>query len=176
MTFLYVLIFFIALCACAGLTLLGLPGNWGIVLATLLFAILAPAATGLTIDAPTLLGMLSLALLGELLEFFLGAAGLAQGASRRGALFALLGSVFGSFFGAAIMSIFPIIGTIIGLLLGGATGAMLGAFLGEKSAGKDTEESIRLGKIAFWGRLFGSLSKIFIAGLLVAIAMVAAIL
>jgi hypothetical protein len=53
---------------------------------------------------------------------------------------------------------------------------MLGAFIGEKSAGKGTEESIRLGKIAFWGRLFGSLTKIFIAGILVAIALVAAIL
>jgi hypothetical protein len=176
MTFLYVLIFFLTVCVCAALTLIGLPGNWGIVLVTLLFATLAPTATGLTISTPVLLGMLALALLGEILEFFLGAAGLAQGASRRGALFALLGSVFGSFFGAAVMSIFPIVGTILGLLLGGAAGAMLGAFIGEKSAGKGTEESIRLGKIAFWGRLFGSLTKIFIAGILVAIALVAAIL
>jgi uncharacterized protein YqgC (DUF456 family) len=110
------------------------------------------------------------------LEFFLSAAGLAGGASRRGAILALLGSVLGSFVGAVVLSIFPIIGTVIGLILGGATGAMIGAVIGEKSSGKDTAESIRLGKIAFWGRLFGSLTKIFIAGLLVAIAVVAAIL
>jgi hypothetical protein len=176
MTFLYILILFLVVCACAALTLLGLPGNWGIVLVTLLFSMLVPPATGLVIGAPVLIGMVTLALLGELLEFFLSAAGLARGASRRGAILALLGSVLGSFVGAVVLSIFPIIGTVIGLILGGATGAMIGAVIGEKSSGKDTAESIRLGKIAFWGRLFGSLTKIFIAGLLVAIAVVAAIL
>lgn len=175
MTFLYVLILFLVICGCGALTLLGLPGNWGILIVTLLFAILIPPTSGLAIGAPVLLGMLALAVLGELLEFFLSAAGLARGASRRGALFALFGSVMGSFIGAAILSLFPIIGTIIGLLLGGAAGAMIGAVIGEKSAGKNTEESLRLGKIAFWGRLFGSLTKIFIAGILIAIAMVAAI-
>lgn len=176
MTFLYVLILFLIICACAALTLLGLPGNWGILLVTLLFAILVPPASGLGIGAPVLVGMLALAVLGELLEFLLTTAGLARGASRRGAFYALIGSILGSFIGAAIFSILPIIGTIIGLLLGGATGAMIGAVIGEKSVGKDTEESLRLGKIAFWGRLFGSLTKILIAGILVAVAMVAAIL
>jgi uncharacterized protein len=175
MTFLYVLLLFLVICACAVLTLLGLPGNWAIIVVTLLFATLVPPEAGLAIGIPVFIGMLALALLGELLEFFLSAAGLARGASKRGAMLALVGSVFGSFIGAVMFSVVPIIGTIVGLLLGGALGAMTGAVIGEKSLGKDTQESLRLGKIAFWGRLFGSLIKIFIAGLLVAIAMVAAI-
>jgi hypothetical protein len=76
---------------------------------------------------------------------------------------------------AGLFSVVPVLGTAVGLVLGAALGAMGGAILGEKSAGKNTDESLRLGKIAFWGRLLGSVSKIVIAGLLVALATLAAI-
>lgn len=135
-----------------------------------------PPSAGFIIGAPVIIGMLALVLLGEILEFVLTAAGLAKGASRRGALLALIGSVLGSFAGAVTLSIIPVLGTVLGLILGGAFGAMVGAVIGEKSLGRDTADSLRLGKIAFWGRLFGSLSKIAIAGLLVAVAVIAAIL
>lgn len=120
--------------------------------------------------------MLILAILGEVLEFFLGAASLAKGGSKRGAFFALVGSIVGSIGGAAILSIIPVLGTMVGLVLGAALGAMGGAILGERSLGKDAEESVRLGKVAFWGRLLGSVGKIMIAGALVAIATVAALI
>lgn len=116
-----------------------------------------------------------LATLGEVLEFFLGAASLAKGGSKRGAFWALIGSILGSLLGAAVLSVVPVLGTAVGLVLGAAFGAMGGAVLGEKSLGKTQEESLRLGKVAFWGRLLGSVSKIIIAGLLVTIATVAAI-
>lgn len=173
---LFTLLFFLLLCGSAFLTLLGLPGNWAILILTLLFTILMPPSAGFIIGAPVIIGMLALVLLGEILEFVLTAAGLAKGASRRGALLALIGSVLGSFVGAVMLSIIPVLGTVLGLILGGAFGALTGAVIGEKSLGRDMAESIRLGKIAFWGRLFGSLSKIVIAGLLVAIAVIAAIL
>jgi len=68
-----------------------------------------------------------------------------------------------------------VLGTAVGLVLGAALGAMAGAVLAERSLGKNREESFRLGKIAFWGRLLGSVSKIVIAGLLVTVATFAAI-
>lgn len=176
MTVAFILLLFLLLAGCAALTLFGLPGNWAILIVTLLFTVLVPPTSGIVIGAPVLVFMLLLAILGEVFEFVLSAAGLAKGASPRGAFLALVGSIIGSFFGAGVFSLLPIIGTAIGLILGGALGALLGAFIGEKSLGKDNEESLRLGKIAFWGRLFGSVTKILIAGVLLVIAVTAAII
>lgn len=176
MTIAYIILLFLILAGCAALTVLGLPGNWAILLVTLLFTVLVPPTAGIVIGVPVLIGMLVLAILGEIFEFVLGAAGLAKGASPRGAFLALIGSIIGSFLGAGVLSLVPIIGTVIGLVLGGALGALIGAFIGEKSLGKDNDESLRLGKIAFWGRLFGSVTKILIAGVLVVMAVTAAII
>lgn len=176
MTVAYIILLFLLLAGCAGLTILGLPGNWAILIVTLLFTMFVPPAAGIIIGAPILIGMLILAIIGEVLEFALAAAGLSKGASPRGAFLALVGSIIGSFFGAGILSFLPIIGTVIGLIFGGALGAMIGAVIGERSLGKDNDESLRLGKIAFWGRLFGSVTKILIAGIMMVMAVVAAII
>lgn len=175
MSFLYVLLLFVLLSGSAVFTLMALPGNWLILFVTFLFSMHFPITSSLHIGWGVLITMGVLATLGEVLEFFLGAASLAKGGSKKGALWALVGSILGSFLGAALLSIIPILGTVIGLVLGAALGAMGGAFLGERSLGKDSDESMRLGKVAFWGRLLGSVSKIVIAGLLVSIATVAAI-
>lgn len=175
MSFLYILLLFALLSGSAVFTLMALPGNWLILVITFLFSMHFPVASSLHIGWGVLITMGVLATLGEVLEFFLGAASLAKGGTKKGAFWALVGSILGSFLGAALLSIIPILGTVIGLVLGAALGAMGGAFLGERSAGKDQAESYRLGKVAFWGRLLGSVSKIVIAGLLVSIATVSAI-
>lgn len=175
MTALYVILLFVLLSGSAVFTLMALPGNWLILVIAFLFSIHFPVSSSLHIGWGVLITMGILATLGEVLEFFLGAASLAKGGSKRGAFWALVGSIVGSFVGAALLSILPVLGTAVGLLLGAAFGAMGGAVLGEKSLGKNTEESMRLGKVAFWGRLLGSVSKIVIAGLLVTLATVAAI-
>ena len=175
MTVFYILILFILLSGSAFLTLMALPGNWLILIITFMFSWYFPVNSSLHIGWGVLIAMGILATLGEVLEFFLGAASLAKGGSKRGAFWALIGSIVGSLLGAAGLSIIPILGTAVGLVLGAAFGAMGGAVLGEKSLGKTQEESIRLGKVAFWGRLLGSVSKMMVAGLLVAIATIAAI-
>ena len=164
MTVLYILLLFILLSGSAFLTLMALPGNWLILVITFLFSMQFPVTSSLYIGWGVLIAMGILATIGEVLEFFLGAASLAKGGSKRGAFWALIGSIVGSLLGAAILSVIPILGTAVGLVLGAAFGAMGGAVLGEKSLGKTQEESIRLGKVAFWGRLLGSVSKIMIAG------------
>jgi uncharacterized protein YqgC (DUF456 family) len=175
MTFLYILLLFLLLSGSAIFTVMALPGNWLILFITFLFSMHFPLASPLHIGWGVLITMGVLATLGEALEFFLGAASLAKGGSKRGAFWALIGSILGSLMLAGLFSVVPVLGTAVGLVLGAALGAMGGAILEEKSAGKNTDESLRLGKIAFWGRLLGSVSKIVIAGLLVALATLAAI-
>lgn len=174
-TALWILLLFSLLCGSAVFTLMALPGNWLILIITFLFSMHFPATSSLSIGWGVLITMGVLATVGEVLEFFLGAASLAKGGSKRGAFWALIGSIIGSVGGGAVLSIVPLLGTAVGLVLGAALGAMVGAVLGERSLGKDSEESMRLGKVAFWGRLLGSVSKIVIAGLLVTIATFAAV-
>jgi|688.fasta_scaffold58861_5 uncharacterized protein YqgC (DUF456 family) len=176
MNLLWVLLLFLLLSGSAVFTLMGLPGNWLILVICLFFNLHFPVTSALSIGWGVMAGMLVLAIVGEVLEFFLGAASLAKGGSKRGAFLALVGSIVGSIVGAAILSIIPVLGTMVGLVLGAALGAMAGAVLGERSLGKDAEESLRLGKVAFWGRLLGSMGKIMIAGALVAIATLAALI
>ena len=101
--------------------------------------------------------------------------GVAKGGSKLGAFLAILGSFGGSLLGAAIGTPIPIAGSIVGILLGGSLGALGGAVIGELYLGRSRDESIRLGKLAFWGRLFGSIAKITIGSILFAAATVAAL-
>ena len=101
---------------------------------------------------------------------------MAKGGSKKGALYAVIGSFLGSFAGAAVLSVLPVVGTVVGLVLGASLGAMGGAIIAERSLGKSDDESMRLGHLAFWGRLFGSLGKFLIAAALFGIAIGAALL
>ncbi|NDG26952.1 MAG: DUF456 domain-containing protein, partial [Proteobacteria bacterium] len=166
---------FILLSGSACFTLMALPGNWLILVITFLFSMHFPVASSSHIGWGVLIAMGFLAILGEVLEFLLGAASLTRGGSKRGAFAALVGSIVGSVAGGALLSIIPVLGTAVGLVLGAALGAMGGAVLGERSLGRELSESFRLGKVAFWGRLLGSVAKIVIAGLLVTLATFAAI-
>jgi uncharacterized protein YqgC (DUF456 family) len=153
-------LFTIAGLLCTLLLVLGLPGAWlTIALAVLIDLVdvlwLAPE------DRPTFsIGVLATAVvlagLGELVEFAASALGAKRmGASRRGIVGALVGSLAGAAIGTFLIPV-PVIGT----LAGAVGGSFLGAVLGETSAGRSVEHSMRPATGAAIGRVLGTLGKI----------------
>ena len=128
-------------CSVAGLVLvaLGLPGLWVIVAAVCVFAVL-PGFHGFGLG--TIGVVLALALLGELVELWLGY-GFARryGGSGRAGWGAMLGGLVGAIVGVPI----PILGSVIGSLLG----AFIGAAVFEYTRAPDG--ALRAG----WGALLG---------------------
>ena len=161
-------IFFILAAATAWLvTILGLPGTWIMLGLAVLFHFLIPEDSRAAIGWPTLIAMGVLAALGELFEFIASGLGVAKaGGSRRGVVFALIGSFVGAIIG--IIAGLPV--PVLGIILFSGLGALAGAFIGEFSHGKRSEESFRIGRAAFWGRIFGTLSKSLVASVMLAIA------
>lgn len=123
----------VLVCLCAlGANFVTLPGNWLMVLAAALFAWLVPHPGRDGLLWPTVGATLLLAIIGEALEFWAGAAGAKkQGGSRRGMLLAMLGAMLGSIGGAFLGMPIPIIGPLVAAVLGGGLGAFGGAYLGE---------------------------------------------
>lgn len=156
------------------LTLFGFPGNWLMVLAAAAFATAFPETdSGPGLGWGTVAVLAGLALVGEIVEFVSGAATVAKGGSRRGALLAMVGSVVGSLAGAAIGAPF-LVGLPVVVVLGACVGAMVGAALGETWKGKSSDVAVEMGKAAFWARLFGSLAKLLMGGIILAVGAVAA--
>ncbi len=67
----------------------------------------------------------------------------------------------------------PVLGPIVGALLCAGSGDLVGAMIGEVWAGRTLGESWQIGKVAFWGRLFGTLGKILIGSVMVAVVLAA---
>lgn len=137
----------------AGIVLIpfGIPGTFLIVAAAFVYA----WATDFVIMTIGFVGLLLLlAVLIEVVEFFLGALTAGKyGSSRMG----MIGSILGGFFGAIWgVPFFPPIGILIGAFLG----AFVGATLFEFVVSKDMKHSIRVGKGAFLGSVAGKLAKI----------------
>lgn len=147
--------------SCAVLTTLcTLPGNWIQLLMTACFALFIASSSGRGIELSTLLVCLALACAGEIAEFLAGAAGAARvGASYRGILLSLLGATAGSMVGIFMGVPIPLAGPIIGAIGGAALGAFGGAYLGELWKGRGAEERLAIGKGAFFGRLWGTVTK-----------------
>jgi uncharacterized protein YqgC (DUF456 family) len=103
--------------------LFNLPGTWLMVLVTALLKWWLPAYVRVSW---TMLGVAAgLAVLGEVLEFVLGAAGSRQaGGSTRAAALAIVGSLVGGIIGTAIPV--PVVGTLIGACLGAFAGSLIG--------------------------------------------------
>jgi hypothetical protein len=153
---------------------LGLPGNWLIVMVTAVYAYFVPAGSPGAIGWYTVMALLVLAVLGEILEFVAGAMGVAKlGGSRRGAVMALVGSFIGAIVGVVIGLPIPLVGSIVAAVLLASVGALIGAMLGERGHGRSFGESWRIGKGAFWGRLFGTLGKTGIGAIMIAVVVVA---
>ncbi len=149
-----------ALVANAGgvlLTVLQLPGNWIIVFGTALVA-----WWGWDVDPelrivgwPVLIVLLVVAVLAEVLELVLSAAGAKKaGGTRRGAMLALVGGIVGAIAGSLLIPI-PIVGTVIGA----AAGSGVGALCGDRSAGRNWSQATQSAKGAAVGRLTATLVK-----------------
>ena len=156
------------------LNLVGLPGNWLMLLAAVIYAALIPAETRTDLSWPLVGVLCVLAVAGELVEFATGALGASKvGGSRRSAVLALLGSLVGSVVGLFVGLPIPIVGPLVGVLVLASLGAMAGALLGESWKGRSLAQSWKVGEAAFWGRLFGTLGKLMIGAVMVAIAVAA---
>jgi uncharacterized protein len=154
----------LSLAACLGLAInvVGMPGNWLIVLLAAGSYFFVPTEKSLHVSFMSVALILGAAALGELLEFSAGALGASRlGASHRSNALAIVGSIIGAIFGLFAGSIIPIpiIGQMVGSLLFGSIGAAVGAVGGERWVGKTWDASFQVGEAAFWGRLLGTVGK-----------------
>ena len=127
----------------AGLLLIpfGLPGLWVIVLAIVGYGWLTEFRT---LSAGFLAVVLGLALVGELLEAWIGFRFARRyGASRRAGWGALVGGLVGAVVGVPV----PIIGSVVG----GFVGAFVGAALFEYTAARHSGVAAKAG----WGAVLG---------------------
>lgn len=167
----------VVLLGCWVVTVLGLPGNWGMVVATALFAWLIPEDSLVTIGWSTVVVLAILAGIGEILEFLAGAIGVSSAkGSKRSAVLAVVCSIVGSFLGATIGLPLPLIGPFVAIIFCSGVGALVGAVIGELWKGRTDDEAIQVGRSAFWGRILGTVSKILIGSMMVAIAIGAMLL
>ncbi|MGO8691707.1 MAG: DUF456 domain-containing protein [Thermoguttaceae bacterium] len=175
-TFFFALLLVVVLVVCWVLTLLGMPGNWLMVLAAAIHAYFIPAARHAhgALAWKVVVALAILAAVGECVELLAGALGVAHaGGSRRAAVLALLGSLVGALLGIVSGLPIPVVGSVVAAVLFAAFGAMAGAILGETWAGRDRDASWRVAKLAFWGRLAGTLSKVLLGAVMVAVVVVA---
>jgi uncharacterized protein YqgC (DUF456 family) len=157
----------------AVVNLVALPGNWLIVGFSAVFALFIETTRPVGISWQAIGVLVSLAVLGEVIELVSGMAGAArQGASRRSVILSVVGSIVGSVLGAGLGIPLPVIGIAIGAILGGAVGALVGAAVGEDWKGRELDRSWAVGVAAFWGRLWGTIGKTMIGGIMVVIAAV----
>lgn len=164
----------LVLCLAAGwvLTLLNLPGNWLMVAAAAAYAHFAPNDARFHLSWKLVAWLAAIALVGEAIEFAAGALGATQaGASRRGAIMAMLGSLLGGLVGAVVGLPVPIVGPVLAAVLFAAAGALAGAVLGELSAQRSRGELWRIGWGAFWGRILGTIGKV-LAGSVIAVVVI----
>ena len=174
LTIVFALLLIVVLLACLALTLFGMPGNWLIVAATVVYACLTPARSPAAIGWKPVAILFAMALLGEIVELSAATMGTAKaGGSRRGAALALAGSIIGAVVGIFVGLPVPVVGPILAALLFAGLGALGGAILGELWAGKNWQTSWRIGKAAFRGRLAGTLAKMLLGVMMVAVVLVA---
>jgi uncharacterized protein YqgC (DUF456 family) len=174
MAIFFALLLVLALVVCWLLTLLGLPGNWFMAALAAVYAWLAPAQAHLAIGWKTVVALLVLALLGEIVELLAGAVGVAKaGGSKRGAALALLGSILGGMIGLVVGLPIPLVGSLVAAVLFAGLGAMIGAALGETWVGQDPGTTWRIAQRAFWGRLAGTLGKVILGAVMIAVVVAA---
>lgn len=154
--------------------LLGLPGNWLIVLAAAAYAWLFPEDSPLAISWHVVLALAALAVIGELAELAASAMGVAKaGGSRRGVVLAILGSIVGSVVGVIVGLPIPIVGSMVAAIVFGGLGALAGALVAEQSLGRDFDSSLEIGKAAFVGRLLGTVAKIVVCSMMCVVTLAA---
>jgi uncharacterized protein len=174
MTLLWAFLLLMTLALAWVLTVLGMPGNWLMVAAVVVYVLLVPGDSVVAIGWGVAIAMVALAALGELLEFLAGALGVAKaGGSRRGAVLALAGGLLGGLIGMFVGLPIPVVGSLVAAIVMAGMGAMVGAVLGEQWKGRDFDQSWKVGKAAFWGRLLGTAAKTVLGAVMAATAIVA---
>jgi uncharacterized protein YqgC (DUF456 family) len=174
MSFDWAVLFVLAVVVSWATNLLGLPGNWLIVAAAVLYAWLGPQDTRAAIGWPTVGVIAGRAVAGEVVEFAAGAAVVKKhGGSSFGAILALAGSVVGAVAGVVVGIPVPVVGPLLAAVLFGGLGALAGAALGETVRGQSLDASLRNGRAAFWGRLLGTLAKAVVGAVMAAVAIAA---
>jgi uncharacterized protein YqgC (DUF456 family) len=174
MVYVWLTLFVVLVILFWGLNFIGLPGNWMIVAVALLWIFVGPENYQFHWGIAVALALL--AALGELIEFLTSVLGTKQlGGSNRGATLSVVGSIVGGMAGAVFGIPFPIplVGMLIGSILFAGVGAWIGATLGEKWAGKSLDESVKMGAVAFLGRLLGTAGKLVVGSTMVVLAIAA---
>ncbi|MBI5441607.1 MAG: DUF456 domain-containing protein [Deltaproteobacteria bacterium] len=147
--------------------LFGLPGTWLMVLVAVGVRVSQPELE--LFSAGVLWAAAGLAMLGEVVEFVLGAAWTRRvGGSRRAAGLSILGGLIGAVLGTAI----PV--PLLGTLLGACAGAFAGSLAGDLLAGRSWLQGVRAGRAAAVGRFLGTVSKLVLGGALFVLLSVAA--
>src|SRR5213082_667331 len=147
----------LVLCCITGLVLvpLGLPGLWVMVGGVVGYG----ALTGFrTVGIATMAVVLGLALLGEIVEWWVGF-GLTEryGGSRRSGWGALVGGIVGAMVGVPV----PIVGSVIGAFIG----AFGGAALFEYSSSRTPTVAVRAG----WGAVLAGAAAKIALGVVIAV-------
>jgi hypothetical protein len=81
----------------------------------------------------------------------------------------MVGAVIGSILGMGVGTPIPILGPFVMALLGGAAGAFFGAYLGEAWIGRPHEARVAAGRGAFTGRIWGTVGKLAVGGIMLVI-------
>ena len=157
------------------LGILGLPGNWLMLIATVIYALAVPTDATASLWWIVMTILLLLAIAGEVIEMFASAHGVRKhGGSKRSALLSFAGALVGAIIGAVVgTGVMPIIGSLLGALLFSGAGALVGAFLGEQWIGRSVDDSFQVGQAAFWARLAGTAAKMMIGCVMLAVVLVA---
>lgn len=176
-TFIHILAAILLLSAMAVgwvLTLVGMPGNWFMVLAAAGYAWIGPQTGLIQLEWKTVIALSVLAIIGEIAEFAAGMVGARRaGGSRRAAVFSLIGSLIGAIGGATIGIPIPVLGSAVAAVVGGALGAFAGAAFAEHTRGELAGQSLKVGQAAFWGRLLGTGIKTVVASIIAAVTIIA---
>lgn len=136
------------------LVVMQLPGNWLMVLTTLLVAWWQWDQAMFTV-AP-LAAIVALAVVGEVLELLAGMAGAKRaGGGGWTSVAVLVGAIAGAIAGTFLIPI-----PVVGSLVGACGGACAGAWGFELLGGRGHEAAARIGVGAGVGQLMGSLSKL----------------
>jgi uncharacterized protein YqgC (DUF456 family) len=148
-------IFYIVLFAFNVLIFVGVPGGW-IALGAITIYDLATGFT--TVGWKLLLVMAGIAVVGEIIESFLGLVYVAhKGATKWGVLGAFVGGLAGAIGGTFIMP-------VVGSLIMGFVGAFAGAVLFEYFYYRSLDKALQTGFFAFIGKLLAMIVK-FVLGL-----------
>lgn len=150
------------------LTCLGFPGNWLMIISGFLYALVLGEKTQFPLALSPVFWAVGLAVVGEVAETLGGTLGLKKGGSRKAVIFSLVGSIAGGILGTFVGLPIPVLGSIVGIILFSGAGAFIGTWIGETFAKTDPKKIYEIAKASFVGRVFGSIAKIILGGIIFA--------